>query len=142
MTEFRIPADDEYTAMLGRAIYNFTYYEWGVVWMIEKIHPGYLQHYSSKGPTAGVVAAGFLVAANSLDPRIAACAAQFDRLRIERDKLLHAHPYTAVGGVQQLSYRGRHPGAEWPLPDIENAARKFDDAACELNNLFYELWPV
>jgi hypothetical protein len=67
--------------------------------------------------------------------------ATFDTLRKERDKLLHAHPYTAEDGTQQLGYRGRHPSAEWPLPEVEAAARKFDEAACELNELFYQFWP-
>lgn len=141
MTSFRIPADGEYTAMLGRAVYNFTYYEWVVVWTIEKIQPGYLNRYSQEGPTAGVVASKFKAVIAGADPRLAACAARFDDLRKERDKLLHAHPYTAENGVQQLGYRGRHPSTEWPLPEVEKAALAFDNAACELNHLFYQLWP-
>lgn len=141
MTNFRIPADDAYTAMLGRAVYNFTYYEWVVVWTIEKIQPGYLSHYSQEGPTAGHVASKFKAVVVGADARLAACAAAFDALRKERDKLLHAHPYTAANGVQQLGYRGRHPSAEWPLAEVEKAALAFDDAACELNSLFHQLWP-
>ncbi len=141
MTNFRIPTDDEYTAMLGRAVYNFTYYEWVVVWTIEKSEPGYLLHYSKKGPTAGSVATKFKTVVIGADARLAACAATFDDLRKERNKLLHAHPYTAANGVQQLGYRGHHPSAEWPLPEVEKAALAFEDAACELNGLFHQLWP-
>lgn len=141
MTNFRIPADDAYTAMLGRAIYNFTYYEWVVVYITERLEPGYLSYYTNTGPTAGQVAPKFLGVVEGADARLTAYAATFDHLRKERDKLLHAHPYTAANGVQQLGYRGRHPSTEWPLPEVEKAARKFDNAACELNSLFHQLWP-
>src|SRR5688500_2894293 len=33
----RIPADPEYLQALGRAVYNFTYFEWSVVWTIVKL---------------------------------------------------------------------------------------------------------
>jgi hypothetical protein len=141
MINFSIPANDEYTAMLGRTIYNFTYYEWAVVWTIEKIQPGYLQWYSEEGPTAGRVAKKFADVIGGLDARLGPCATDFDRLRVERDKLLHAHPYTSADGVQQLGYQGRHPSTEWPFAEVEDAARKFDAAACELIGLFYQLWP-
>jgi hypothetical protein len=130
---FRIPADDAYTAVLGRAIYNFTYYEWVVVHTIEKITPGYLQRYTAKGPTAGSVAPRFIAEATayqaepSIVAELQACATTFNDLRITRDQLLHAHPY--------------HPDARWPVNEVEAAAHKFDDAACALNYLFYRLWP-
>jgi len=144
---FRIPADDAYTAMLGRAVYNFTYYEWVVVNTIEKIKPGYLRWYSSEGPTAGRVGATFVseAAGYQADPSIIAelnaCAATFNHLRTTRNQLLHAHPYTAADGAQQLDYRGHHPNANWPMGEVEAAARQFDDAACALNELFYRQWP-
>jgi hypothetical protein len=144
---FRIPADDTYTAILGRAVYNFAYYEWVVVWTLEKLRPGYLQYYSRKGPTSGRVAESFTEAVKSFrsaspdQDALAICAATFDGLRKERDKLLHAHPYTAAAGVQQLGYRGRHPATEWPMAEVEDVAEKFDAAACELNHLFYKFWP-
>lgn len=127
--------------MLGRAIYNFTYYEGVVVQTIEKLEPGYLSYYTKEGPTAGPVARKFLEAVKRYDARLAAYAATFDCLRIERDRLLHAHPYTAANGAQQLGYRGRHPSTEWPLPEVEKAAHEFDNAACKLNSLFHQLWP-
>ena len=139
MVEFHIPAEADYTAILGRAIYNFTYYEWVVVWTIEKLCPGYLVQYTQKAPTSGVLAQKFLTVVKGSDPRLVACAGMFSEARIIRDQLLHAHPYTAPGGIQQLGYRGRHPDAQWPLADVEEVARKFDQAACELSSLFDEL---
>jgi hypothetical protein len=38
----RIPADDRYLRDLGRATYNFAYLEWGVIWIGEKLDPGFL----------------------------------------------------------------------------------------------------
>lgn len=139
MTKFRIPADDDYTAILGRAIYNFTYYEWVVVWTVEKLQPGYLNEYTKKAPTSGVLANKFITVVKGADPRLAACAGTFSKACIMRDQLLHAHPYTAAGGTQQLGYRGRHPDTQWPLADVEEAAQNFDQAACELSSLFDEL---
>jgi len=116
MTEFCIPADAGYTAMLGRAIYNFTYYEWVVIGTIDKIEPDYLEFFTRDGQTAGQIAAKLLRAVAKADARLGPHATTFDRLRKERDKLLHAHPYTAANGVQQLGYQGRHPSTDWPLP--------------------------
>lgn len=33
----RIPADQVYLQALGRAFYNFTYMEWGIIWTIVKL---------------------------------------------------------------------------------------------------------
>ena len=98
---FRIPADDAYTAILGRAVYNFVYYELIVVSTLGKLRPGYLQNYDRKGYTSGTVAKSFTEAVKSFKPSeeqnaLAKCAAIFDGLRNERDKLLHAHPQTAA----------------------------------------------
>jgi hypothetical protein len=58
-TSFCIPADGEYTAMLGRAVYNFSYYEGAIIWTIEKMNPGYPQRYIEKGLTSGIVSRDF-----------------------------------------------------------------------------------
>jgi hypothetical protein len=143
MSEFRIPADDAYTAILGRAVYNFTYYEGIVVETLEKLCPGYLRRHSNEGPTSGHVARLFIETAEAVESSaLAKCAATFDDLRKERDKLLHAHPYTVDGGLQQLHYRGgRHLATKWPTDEVGDLALKFDSASCELKDLFDRLWP-
>ena len=40
--EFRIPVEQSYLSAVGRATYNFAYLEWGIVWIVEKLRPGYL----------------------------------------------------------------------------------------------------
>jgi hypothetical protein len=42
-----------------------------------------------------------------------------------RNRLLHAHPYTAFGGAQQL----QGGGVEWPVDLVEQAARAYEEAA-------------
>lgn len=42
----------------------------------------------------------------------------------KRNKLLHAHPYTATDGKQQLG----GGGVEWPMKTVDEAAKLFEDA--------------
>jgi hypothetical protein len=50
-----------------------------------------------------------------------------------RNKLLHAHPYTATDGSQQLS----GGGVEWPTDVVDEAAKFFEDAAIVGNDIFH-----
>ena len=145
---FRIPADDDYCFILGRATYNFAYYEWIVIYTLEKLQPGYLSVYSTKGLTSGRVAADWNRSLRTTPPlqpelqsRLEACAATFDRLYPERNKLMHAHPYTAEEGIQQLGYWARQQATQWPMQEVQAIANSFDAAAIELNALFCEIWP-
>lgn len=147
---FRVPADGRYTATLGRAVYNFAYYEWVVIWTVDRLESGYVDRYSSdpRGITSGNVASDFsaaIDAASSLCPELRDslrdAAVCFAELVHERNRLIHAHPYTAEGGEQQLLYSGRLPRIEWELRDVEEVAARFDAAAATLNELFYRLAP-
>jgi hypothetical protein len=145
---FRVPADETYTALLGRAVYNFAYLEWGVIYTVETLSPGYLSEYAQaqRPMPSGQVAAAFRETLNArvdlpsdLKEKLATCAARFTKLVDDRTRLIHAHPYTADGGHQQLSYQGRLPPATWPDAGVEAVARDFDAAACDTNEVFYEL---
>jgi len=147
---FRVPANDGYTAMLGRAVYNFAYYEWIVIWTIDRLEPGFVDQYSQhpRGVTSGIVANAFTGAVEAashlpsdLKASLANEASRFMLLVDERNRLIHAHPYTAEGGAQQLGYSGRLPRAEWEPQDVENVALQFDEAAVALNDLFHRLQP-
>jgi hypothetical protein len=46
----RIPFDAKYTGLLGQALYFFSYYEWTVIYIIERIEPGFVHEYSRGKP--------------------------------------------------------------------------------------------
>jgi len=147
---YRIQADSEYIQKLGRAVYNFSYYESVVLQSMEEVHPGYRsEHYLAKKPyTSGKVAGDFKKKVSTYpqsdtaaQDQLAACAQEFYNLIKKRNPLIHGHPYTAAEGFQQLGYsHSGKPRIEWPLQDVEAAAQEFDDAACRLCELFDQLW--
>ena len=57
----RIPVEARYVQSLGQAVYNFAYLEWGVIWSLEKLVPGYIRR--SEKQTAGAMASEFVDAA-------------------------------------------------------------------------------
>jgi len=145
---FRVPANDTYVALLGRAVYNFAYLEWAVIYTIETLAPGYLAEYTGAArPMPSSVVANTLRErvigrtdlSSDLKDKLAACADRFSRLVNDRNRLIHGHPYTAEGGNQQLSYQGRLPSTSWSIDEVEVIAREFDDAACEMNDVFHQL---
>ncbi len=50
-----------------------------------------------------------------------------------RNKLFHAHPYTAKDGSQQLG----GGGIEWPMAEVDSAAKMFEEAAIACNDIFH-----
>lgn len=145
---FRIPVDEAYVALLGRAVYNFAYLEWAVIYTVETLLPGYLSKYTeaARSMPSGAVANDFrerVIERTDLKPdlkdKLATCAGRFSRLVNDRNRLIHAHPYTVESGDQQLNYQGRLPSTSWSVEEVEAVAREFDDAACEMTAVFYEL---
>ena len=52
----RAPVDDEYAALVGKAVYVFAYYEWTIIWIVEHLEPGFVSSYSRGNPmTSGAV---------------------------------------------------------------------------------------
>jgi hypothetical protein len=139
--EFRIPVEQSYLSAVGRATYNFAYLEWGIVWIVEKLRPGYLNKV--RGHTAGQIAREFEKAAEDIvDPqlnsRIAALASSFSVLVTRRNQLMHGNPITAKGGEQRLLYYGRSGTTfEWSEADILQAALDFEAAAIQASEIFH-----
>jgi len=112
---FRIPAGEEYCSLLGRAVYSFAYYEWIVIYTIEHFTPGYLREYidaANRPHTSGTVANRFIKTINEhaavgrdISEALNYEADRFKRLVQVRNRLIHAHPYTATDGAQQLIYQ-------------------------------------
>ena len=136
----RIPADSGYLHAVGRAFYNFTYLEWVVVWTIVKLSADGFESVP-KGKTAFYIARAFIKAIATTEPSLPE-GLRRDLLRFHesylaaiarRNKLLHAHPYTAADGTQQLG----GGGIEWPINTIDEAAKFFEDAAIAGNAIFH-----
>lgn len=136
----RIPADSDYLHTVGRAFYNFTYLEWVVVWTIAKLSADGFRSVP-RGQTASHIAKALINAIDTAEPPLP------DKLRCDlvkfhesylvaiarRNKLLHAHPYTAADGTQQLGSEG----IEWPTDVVDEAAKLFEDAAIAGNAIFH-----
>jgi hypothetical protein len=125
-TSTRVPVDDEYVALVGKAVYIFAYYEWSIIWIVELIQPGFVQEYSrAKRPmTSRDVKNRFqkAIETSSVDDtrvskqELKACLGDFDALIIKRNALIHAHPITDVDGAQVLAYQ---TNTSRPLPDMK-----------------------
>jgi hypothetical protein len=136
----RIRADPEYLQALGRAVYNFTYFEWGVVWTIVKLSSDGFGSVP-KGRTALEIAKALTSAIEKTDPPLSSPLRR-QLVKIDesyraaikrRNKLFHAHPYTAKDGKQQLG----GGGVEWPMGEVDAAAKLFEDAAIACNATFH-----
>jgi hypothetical protein len=135
----RIKADPAYLQAVGQAFYNFTYLEWGIVWTIVKLSANGFGSVP-KGQTATYFAKALTNAIentqpplpNSLRKRLTKLDEAY-RLAIKsRNKLLHAHPYTASDGTPRLG-----GGVDWPIEAVHAAAKLFEDTAIECNNIFH-----
>jgi hypothetical protein len=138
----RIRVDPEYACVLGYAIYCYCSLEWNVVWIIERLDPGYIRKIQWK--TASKFSrdlAGCIEKAVGLEEplraRLLAFSDRFKPLTRRRDALLHANPSTAPGGEQRLQYSGETGVIDWPLDDIIAASEDFESASLEANELFY-----
>ena len=135
----RVPVAEEYVRALGRAAYNFSYLEWGIVWLAETIRPGFLARVS--GMTAGTIGREFQVSVSTCVDRDANAlqnlAANFLELVKDRNALLHGVPYTASGGEQRLLHLGLKGRRDWSESLILEAAERFESAAIEANSLLH-----
>jgi hypothetical protein len=128
----RFPCDARYIEALGRAVFNFALLEYAVVHAAEKIERGYLNKYTAKPKTAGMVARDFAkIIARAAQGHPAAgklteISSTFAELTERRNKLLHANPATLADGTQALIYQ---TGACWELDTVTAAAQAFEDAA-------------
>jgi hypothetical protein len=136
----RIRADPVYLQALGQAFYNYTYLEWGVIWTIVKLSA---DGFSSvpRGKTAMEIARAFTRAIADTQPPLSTnlrrelvkLDEQFRAAIKVRNKLLHAHPYTAADFRQQIG----GGGYDWTVERIHDAAKLFEDVAIAGNAIFH-----
>lgn len=151
--DFRIPHDEEYVAALGRAVYGFAYCEWRVIYLIDRLEPGFVRRYIDSNPpmTSGVVARRLREALDRYregaqhDARkvlkIEKCRLSFDELLEARNSLIHAHPITDDDGTTQLlhyqSFRAVH-GERWSLERIKRFAHDASMASLAVGQIYYD----
>jgi hypothetical protein len=129
-----------YLQALGRAVYNFTYMEWIVVGTIAKLGS---EGFGSvpTGRPSGEIAHALIKAIDAAAPplssglrkRLAKFHERYLAAVRRRNKLLHAHPYTAPGSIQQLG----GAGIEWPSGEVIAATKQFEAIAMEGNDIYY-----
>lgn len=149
----RVPVDPEYTRLLGTAVYVFSYYEWTIIYIIERLSPGFVREYSrQKRLTSGSVEKRFKAlsenpGATDLDAHaLERCAEEFSSLVPRRNALIHAHPITdSPTGAQILNYQSL-PSApitdmKWTADAVEEFTRDVDQAAVRAGRLLDALRP-
>jgi hypothetical protein len=135
-----IPVANDYVAAFGRAMYNFAYLEWGIVWLAETIGPGYMQQ--ERG-TARNIGEKFSALVNQRTQneqdhsRLKNLAATFLTLVEDRNALAHGIPHTAEGGEQRLGYDRKGVRRDWSIAAMLKIAKDFEDAAIEANALLH-----
>lgn len=143
-----VPSEADDIAALGQATYSFAYLEWQVVWVVEKLQPGFVAPEVG-GMMAGTIARAFTKAAedfqgdinDAIRKRIVDSAKLFGELVDQRNHLIHARPITDPEGKQRLFRNWRGARIIWTAPQIDELCKEFDDLASELNDLFYHWIP-
>ena len=136
----RIPVADDVVAAFGRAMYNFAYLEWNIVWLAEKIQPGYIRGKRITWDIGGKFSA--LVNRHTQHHHdhihLKNLAEEFVTLVKERHALAHGNPHTAEGGKQRLLYDREGVRRDWSIEAMLNSAKDFEDAAIKANSLLHD----
>ena len=148
----RVPVDDSYAALVGKAIYVFAYYEWMIICVIELLQSGFVHKYSrGSSMTSGDVRQELQRTINSplvsfhkvTQAEMQVCCDEFKKLVVKRNALVHAHPATDSDGSQLLTYQTKLtkplPDMKWPTDEVELTVQEFDAAACRAGDLLDRL---
>ena len=44
----RVPFDDDYVKLIGTAVYLFSYYEWAIIYVVERLEPALVHNSRSR----------------------------------------------------------------------------------------------
>lgn len=141
MEQFTTPVDEGYAALVGHAAYAFTYLEWQIVSIAQKIWPGFIFKVSKM--SAGDVAKKFankLTAFRgdgALKADLERIAAEFKLLVVDRNHLLHAHPAT-IAGQQRLHYWSPDLVFSWEPETLAAFIRRVQAISREAGSLYYD----
>jgi hypothetical protein len=137
---------DEYLQAIGRLLWNFSLLEWDVVYLIVKLN-GDDWSKAKLEETSATIAKSFERsledAVSTLPPefleRLRSVAKLYKRDILERNGLLHAHPYTAATGAQQLGGTDRLATLrEWSLERLQSTAFQIANHQRQANALLHE----
>lgn len=164
-TTTRVPVNDRYAALVGKATYVFNYYEWTVIYLTDCLEPGFLNEYArgDRPMTSGTVAGRYAQAIANHEANAAPMLpddiiaemkevqTEFDDLKEVRNHLLHAHPMTTEAGRQEVVYQGKkvdkrsqprreeNVDVQWSYASVEEVIQVFDEAAIRAGVLFDRL---
>ena len=149
----RVPFDPDYTRLVGTAVYVFSYYEWTIIYIIERLNPGFVSEYSrQKKMTSGHVkrrieALSKALGAHEVDAdALVRCSADFSSLVPRRNALMHAHPITdGPWGDQILNFQSMASAEitemKWTADAVTEFIRAVDEAAVQAGRLLDALRP-
>jgi hypothetical protein len=104
-TSTRLPVDDTYVSLVGKAIYVFAYYEWSIIYIIEYLQSGFVHRYSRGAPmTSGLVKDAFqstlgnpsVSFAKVSQMELQACCDEFERLIVTKKCVSYRTFYSAA----------------------------------------------
>lgn len=128
----RIPVDREYVHSIDLAMIAFARLEWIVVWWCQKMKPGYIN--TVNGKTAGQIGKDFAAMVKKFQRvDLERFSAEYERMTLRRNDLVHANPGTYIDGRQLLF---RH-AAPWMPEAIDDLADEFAQLGAELAELFH-----
>ena len=151
--KLRVPLDEHYVRLIGKAVYVFAYYEWTIVYIIERLEPGFASEYTRGAKmTSGLVAKRLRRLAGNpgtqdLDASaLQRCAEEFTSLVPRRNALIHAHPITdSPTGAQLLNFQSLSSAPitdmTWTADVVKQFARDADEAAVRAGRLLDALNP-
>jgi hypothetical protein len=133
-----IPMNNDYTELIGKAVYAFAYYEWTIIYIMDYLKKGFFSDYSRKKKplTSGAILKKFesLIKDNP-NQSYKNCKNNFSSLIEERNALIHAHPCTSEDGEQILNYQGSIKKVihdlQWNIEIIKEFIKKVDNAEIE-----------
>jgi len=125
--------DTEYLTALGQAVFSYALLEYRVVWILEKLSPGYISNYrASFRATASKLARDLKDQSNSLartDPQLAdkleSLRSEFVKLGRQRNDLLHANPASSPSGDQILIRQHFESYIVWDIKTVRAATAAF-----------------
>ena len=99
----RVPFDDDYVKLVGTAVYLFSYYEWAIIYVVERLEPGFVREYCRKhrrGMTSGTVFTRFMNAVERY--------AGDKGVRENRAQVLRAHIRSSRAETERTHPRAPH----------------------------------
>ena len=132
------PVDDQYVALIGRALYNFAYAEWEVIYLGSLLLPAFLNREA--GNDSHTIAREFsLLSQVEHFPELIDIANRFAAAEEKRMALLRATPITGPLGAQILEDSGQFPVQQWDLQTVTSFTLELETLATDADALYYKL---